>query len=727
MVEKSSLKFLFHPESIAIAGVSHEPEKIGSVVFNNIIDAGYKGKLYPVNPKHTELFGTTCYPKFTDIPGVLDLVVIAIPAEFVDDVLEDAGKKGAKAAIIISAGFKETGKEGAEREKRLIEIAKKYNIRILGPNCLGIIIPEEGINASFAATNAIQGSAAFLSQSGALCTAILDMSLEKKLGFSHFLSYGNKADINENELIAYWLDDPQINVIGAYIEGITDGQELISLAHTQNNKVIKPIVVLKPGLDEKAAEAMASHTGSLAQDSQFFKTALDQNNFIEAETVEQMFNLILGFSWCRPPKGNKVAIVTNAGGPGIIATDEIHKQGLELAEFSEKTIKKLTEALPPTANVHNPIDVIGDALAERYRVPLNILTKDKDVDSILVILTPQIVTQTEETAELIIKYAEKTDKPIFAVFTGGASVSKAIQKLNNNKVPTFTYINSAIDVLSRMYQYKQKIKINGERKIYSRSSSILQKKSRGKYRSELRQYLNEKEIALPEKLVEKMAKESGLTLPRQKICEDFKEAAKFAKNHYPVVLKATTASITHKTDKSALFLNIQDQTELLTAYDKLTRLVSKQLKKSGMKKTKNIQPPILIQQQLKADQEIFIGAKRDGNWDVYEDETPGFGHLLAFGTGGIYTEVYKDIQYALVPAPKQVIEESFQKAKVYEIVKGARGKKKLAYSGIIKTIQAVQKLVVLYPEISSLDINPLMIDNKRAIVADLKIFIKNSK
>jgi len=725
----NELNYLFRPNSIAVVGVSDEKEKIGSVIFKNILDGGYKGNLFPVNPHHTTLFNKKCYKTISEIPEKVDLIIVAIPAEFVIGVIEDAGKKEVKAAIIISAGFKETGTKGAKMERQLIEVAKRYGIRILGPNCLGTIVPSEKLNATFAASNAIPGNIAFLSQSGALCTAILDMSLDKNLGFSHFLSLGNKADINENELIDLWSVDPEVEVIGAYLEEITDGQELI-----KKRKDNKPVIILKPGLNEKAAKAIASHTGSLVQQSEFFKTAIAQNGFIEAETVEQMFNLMMSFSWAKPPKGANVAIITNAGGPGIIATDEVIKQGLTLADLSTKTQNKLKEMLPPSASVSNPIDVIGDALAERYKAPLDILIKQKSVDAIIVILTPQLITQTEETAELIIKYAKETDKPIFAVFSGGPHVKDALQKLYENHVPTFTYINDAVDVLSRMYKYFITTQQLKSAKFLHNKEKLFKKASKGKYRTEVRKYISNDidntngmdgvtDQPLPEKLVEKLARECGIRLVEQKICTNQKEALKFANKHYPVVIKATTASIVHKTDKKAIYLNIDSQHEFVNAYNNIVKLIKKQPNKaSNNDGPKEID--IMVQKQVNADQEIFIGAKRDGSSEVYADSAPGFGHLLTFGTGGIYTEIIKDLGFVLVPSNKEELISAFEKTKLIKIIRGTRNQPKLALQQLIKTIESVQQLVLLYPEISSLDINPLMLDRKKALVADLKIFVK---
>lgn len=708
----SHLDSLFDPKSIAVVGVSNDPSKLGSVLFTNIIDSGFTGRLYPVNPKYDNLFGHKAYKKVSDVPTKVDLVCIAIPAPFVADVLKDAGKKKAKAAIIITAGFRETGEEGIKLEKELKQAARKAGIKILGPNCLGMINPLAKVNASFAASNPLPGNIAFLSQSGAFCTAVLDMSLEKQVGFSHFVSLGNKADIDENELIEYWQKDQNVKVIGAYLEEIKKGQELLELVQREDNN--KPLVVFKPGETQEAKKAISSHTGSMAGSSQIFKTAVKQNGIIEVNEVNQMFHMMMGFSWTNILKGNRVAVITNAGGPGIIATDEIVKAGLKMAEISEESKKAIKGSLPATASLANPIDVIGDALAERYRAPIDVLVKDNNVDAILVILTPQLVTQIEETAKLIINSSKLTDKPILTVFLGGKYVLNGLQRLYDNKIPAFRYISDAVDVLTKMYEYGQYLD-KKQNKYAAQTKQILKQIGKGKYRKEIRKYIKDGETPLPEEVVVKMAEEVGIKLPQQLISTSADQAVEFAKGIYPVVIKATTKAIAHKSDEKALYLNIADEEELRRCYEELTQTIKKHSKGGEVE--------ILVQEQIIAKEELIIGANRDGGMDVYEDQTQGFGHLIVFGKGGIYTEIYQDIESVLVPASELDINNAFDKTKVSKIIRGARGQNPLAEDDVLDTIEAVQRMVLLYPEIASLDINPLLVTEKKAVAVDLKVFV----
>lgn len=704
-----NLDKLFEPSSIAIVGVSQDPSKLGSVLYSNVVESGFKGKIYPINPKYDEIFGRKAYKSISQAPGKVDLAAIAVPAPFVVDVLKDAGKKKVKAAIIITAGFKEVGGEGETLEKELIKTAEKYGIRLLGPNCLGMINPLKGLNASFAASTPAVGNVAFLSQSGAFCTAVLDMSLDRNFGFSHFVSLGNKSDIDELDLIDYWYKDDNVNVVGAYLEEIAYGKDLMQLVRENGNK--KPLIVFKPGESEQAQKAISSHTGSMAGSTQTFRTAIAQNGIIESREVNEMFNLMMGFSWAKLPKGKRVAIITNAGGPGIIATDEIVNAGLEMAELSKESKDAMKKCLPATASVANPVDVIGDALAQRYQAPIELVSKDENVDAVLVILTPQLVTQIEETAKLIINSSKLSEKPIFAVFLGGKYVNTGLQRLYDNKVPAFRYISDAVNVMKKMYQYQASQtskKSNGK-------DELMKLNGKGKYRKEIQELVKKGQTSPDEELVAKMAEEVGIDLPGQIVTSSVKDAVLFAEEKYPVVAKATTSSIAHKTDVKALYLNIRNEEELREKFETLQKTIKEVTGKSNAE--------ILVQEMIEADELLLLGANRDGGHDVYENNSKGFGHLLVVGKGGIYTEVYKDIESSLVPSTRKELEEALDKTKVSQILTGARGMEKLAVAKVIDALESVQKLVILYPEIESLDINPIMVNKKRAVAVDIKLFI----
>jgi acetyl coenzyme A synthetase (ADP forming)-like protein len=706
------LEFLFNPKSVAIVGVSADPTKLGTVIFNNMLSAGYKGNLHPVNPKYNEIHGYKCYPKVNDIEEEVDLVCIVVPQQFVKDVVTDAGIKGVKGAIIITAGFAETGTGGLALETEILNEAKKYNIRILGPNCLGEIVTGNNINLSFAATNAIPGDIAFLSQSGAFCTAVLDMSLENNLGFSHLISIGNKADLNENDFVKTWLDDSNVKVIGAYLEDVEAGRDLAEIYKQANTD--KPLIIFKPGESDESRHAISSHTGSLAGAFEAFETAMKQSGITIARDIDHMFNLLMGYSWSKLPRGNRVAIITNAGGPGVIATDFLIKNNLKLATLTEITKSNLASTLPFNASVVNPVDLIGDADVERYKSALDVVVKDDNVDAVLVILTPQLITEVEETAKAVISHFKVSDKPIIPIFLGGRYVSYALKRFYDNKVPGFRDISSAIETLTSLYNYSQHV-TNKEVVTEHKESFVSEYLNKGKYVDEVNTFVTDKTTALPESLVIKLADEAGIVLPKQSVISNIEDAVSFAANLYPVVIKATTESIAHKTEKKALYLNIQNEDELRKSYAEL---------ESTIKNESNDASSILVQEQIKSNEEIFIGAARDGSNKVYESGNKGFGHLLTFGKGGIYTEVYKDISYSLVPSTQVMISDAISKTKIFEVINGARGKEKLALDKLLNTILAVQKLVLLYPMIESIDINPLMLSTDTAVAVDLKIFVK---
>ncbi|MEO6729044.1 MAG: acetate--CoA ligase family protein [Candidatus Dojkabacteria bacterium] len=714
------LSFLFNPKSIAIVGVSEDPAKLGSVILSNLTEAKFRGNIYPVNPKYKELFGFKTYAKVSDIPEAVDCVVVVIPAGLVPEVLEDCGKNKAKSAIVISAGFKEVGPVGEELEKRIAGIARKYNIRIMGPNCLGEIVPKYKVNLSFAASHPLEGDVAFLSQSGAFCTAILDMSLDKNLGFSHFVSFGNKIDLNENDLVEDWLDDDNVKVIGGYLEEVDSGLDLVEIYKEANAK--KPMIVLKPGESSQAIAAISSHTGSLAGSAEVFKTAMRQAGITIAKDVNQMFNLMMGFSWAKVPKGKRVAIITNAGGPGIIATDEIVKSGLEMAKISEESTAAMRAILPQNASLHNPIDVIGDALAERYKAPIDILMKDEGVDIVLVVLTPQLVTQIEDTAKLIINSAKLANKPIYAVFLGGKYVNFGLQRLYDDRIPAFNDIDQAVDVIAAMQKYgdfKQAVK-KGKNLF---NDLIDEKLEKGKYRDEVIKAFEsndgKSETALNEDLTSRIAEEVGLDLPQYLTLKASPDTLgkflEFGKKHYPVVLKTPADVIAHKTDKKAIYLNINTDKELEAAYSELVTMIQKEMKIKS--------PSLILQEQITGAKEILIGVKRDGGADVYTGRKGGFGHLMTFGTGGIYTEIYHDVGFALVPSSREEILDTLKTTKIYKIIDGARGLEKLNEKELLNAIEAIQKLVVYYPEISSIDLNPVLLNEKRAVCVDLKFFV----
>lgn len=696
-----SLQSLFEANSIAIVGVSDDPTKIGSVIFSNLRQEHFAGAIYPINPKYSTIFGHPSYPSLLEISTEIDVVCIAVPQPVVEQVIDDCIAKKVKNVVIITAGFAEVGNAGKELEERIAQKLKNADIRLLGPNCLGFIATHNNCNLSFAASTPKKGNIAFLSQSGAFCTALLDMAIPKNMGFSHLISIGNKADIAENELLRHLAQNPKVSVLGAYLEEIEDGREL--LATYQNLAVKKPFILFKPGKSNEAQKAISSHTGSIAGSYQTFKTAVSQAGIILAPTIRATLSLLMAFSWLPLPKGDRIAIITNAGGPGIIATDTIIESGLHLASFTDVTKEQLKNSLPPTSSLHNPIDILGDALADRYQIALRAVTADENVDAVLLIVTPQLMTQIEDTAKLVVNTAKLVKKPIIPIFIGGKYVKNGLQRFFDNEIPAFVEISDAIETLKQLVMYS-----TNTPKL---SPAIATKSTLA---SRLSAVTTSVPTVLSNSLTEELMNEFDIRLPPQKLVSSIDEALSFAQQYGTAVLKAPNEVITHKTDVKGLYLNLQNQDDITQAFNELQQNIAKATGKHPQS--------LLIQQQMKYKEELFIGANRDGDANVYNGSGKGFGHLLVFGKGGIYTEIYKDHGMVIVPANRQDFLSALASTKVVQILTGARGQKPLAVDQFITTLERLQQMLLSYPLISSFDINPLAITEKEVFALDVKIF-----
>lgn len=693
------------PKSIAIVGVSNNIEKIGSVILKNLLEGGYNGKVYPINPKYEELQGRKAYPNILAIDEEIDLVCIAIPHQFVEDIIDQCVIKRVKTVVIITAGFKEVGAQGRELEERISNKLKGAGIRLLGPNCLGFINNRSKINLSFARENPGDGNIAFISQSGAFCTAILDMACEKGLGFSHVISVGNKADINENEIIPYLINDNSIKALALYLEEFTDGKEFVSLA--QKSK--KPILIIAPGSSEKSQKAISSHTGSLASSYDTTIAAIKKANLILAENSEELFKLMELVDTGYLPKGKKVAIVSNAGGPAIIAVDRMEKEGLEIVDFGEKTTQKLMKVLPEESSIDNPVDVLGDAKSDRYESAITTILDDINVDSLVVLLTPQLITEIEGTAETISNIIKRTSKPIYSCFLGGKNVKTGIRILEKNKCPVFNDIQECMHLIAKLAEFEMS---KGKRKIVN-SDEYMRK---GKYKKEVLEYTTDTVTILPDSLAISIMEEFKIDTPKQLVTSSLEQGRDFASLIFPVAIKATAEDLAHKTDFKGLFLDLRTIGEFEEKFEELRETISKTMGKSA--------PNILIQEMIEGKLEMFIGANREGNSNIYEKDGLGFGHLLAVGKGGIFTEVYRDIKHILLPESADRVDEILSETRVSMIINGYRGKPRLAREKLIDLIMKIQSMLITYPQIVSMDINPVMLTEKRAVVVDIKLYVK---
>ena len=447
------LEMFCDPQAVAVIGASRTPGKLGYSVLQNVIQHGFKGAIYPINPNAGELLGHKCYSSVLAVPGPIDLAVILIPSQHVARTLIECGEKGITGAIIMSAGFREAGQEGRKRERELVDIARRYGMRLVGPNSLGIVDAIAGLNASFATGMPAKGSIAFMSQSGALCTAVLDMALSEQVGFSRFVSLGNKADADEITFIEAWSDDPHTRVIMAYLEGIEEGAKFMRIASQVGRE--KPIIAIKSGTTNAGSRAVSSHTGTLAGSEATYEAAFRQSGVLRARSVQDLFDYSIAFARQPLLASDRIAIITNAGGPGIMAADACERAGLQLASFEHDSLNTLRQSLPAAASVLNPIDLLGDALADRYRLAIGAALEDPNVGGVLVIVTPQAMTEVEDTAKLIGELSKRSEKPVFACFMGSETVASGIQVLNGYQVPNYPVPERAVAAMAAMIEYRR--------------------------------------------------------------------------------------------------------------------------------------------------------------------------------------------------------------------------------------------------------------------------------
>jgi len=674
----------FEPRSVAVIGASRTPAKVGYDIVHNLLEGGYEGPIYPVNPKAEEILSLKCYPELLSIEGDVDLAIIVIPARLVLDAIDQCARKGTRAVIVISAGFKESGPEGAELEKKLADRCTAAGIRCIGPNCLGVISAPAKLNASFSAVKPKPGNIAFLSQSGALGTAILDVALGEGLGISRFVSYGNKADVDETDLLEALGQDEQTGVILAYLESIDDGQKFISVVQAVTQK--KPVIIMKSGRTTAGARAASSHTGSLAGSDSAYEAAFKQCGVIRAESVTEFFDLAAAFSFQQPPSTGRVAVVTNAGGPGIIATDALEASSLSMAELSAETTRALKEGLPPQANISNPVDVLGDARADRYRLALEAVTTDPNVDAVLVLLTPQSSTEEEETAEVIATASQETGKCMLTCFMGAPSVEKAVKILNEKGVPNFRSPDGAVRALEAMYRYGQwqQRKERGLSRFDFDGESIAQVLSEASGRGMK---------ALGERSSHRILAACGIPVPRSVLAASEDEAVRCAEQiGYPVVLKVSSEDILHKSDAGGVKVGLADEGQVREAFREI------------LSSAKDYKPDAridgaLVQQMVQGGTEVIVGMNRD----------PQFGPVIMFGLGGIYVELLKDVAFRVAPLTPEDAAEMVGEIRSAQILKGFRGQPPADVAALTECIAKVSQLTLDFPQIAECDLNPLKV------------------
>ncbi len=694
------LENLFNPKSVAIIGASQTPGKVGYALLENMKSFGFKGPIYPVNPKAKEILGLKCYPDIKSLPDGVDMAVIIIPSKLVPEAVEECGKKGIDAAIVISAGFKEVGHDGADLEKRLESSAMTSGVRFLGPNCLGLINTACGLNASFAANAPEKGDIAVLSQSGALCTAIIDWSRKHHIGFSKLISVGNKTDIDEELLIESLGEDKDTKVIVGYLEDIKNGPHFMRTAERVTRS--KPIILIKAGTSSAGAAAASSHTGSIAGASMAYECAFNTSGILQAGSLEALFDYAQAFSYQPLPKGDRVAVVTNAGGPGIMATDAIEHAGLSFAKLSDATKEKLKSFLPAAANVKNPVDILGDAAAEVYREALTTVLSDDGVDAAVVLLTPQAMIDVMKAAEEIAAVAKKFNKPVMASFIGAEIVGPAITYLQLHRIPHYPTPERAVEALLMMVRHmKWRDK---PRRVIRRFGVNSTKVDRVINLNRKRKLYN-----IGEQDSKAMLSAYGFTVPEGSVARTASDAVTIASSiGYPVVMKIVSPDIVHKSDMGGVKVGLKSASEVRDAFELMMDRISERAPTARIH-------GVFVQEMVTDGREIIIGMTRD----------PQFGPMLMFGLGGVYVEVLKDVSFQLAPITTEEAMQMIVGTKTYKLLKGVRGEKSVDLQLVAECIQRISQLAMDFPMIEELDINPLKVssDMSRAVAVDARVRI----
>jgi acetate---CoA ligase (ADP-forming) len=745
---RESLEALFAPKSVAVIGASTKPDSLGRAVFKNILFHGYTGVVYPVNPKAKSILGVKAYPSVLDIPDEIDLAVIIVPAIAVANVLEECGRKGVLAAIVISAGFKEIGEEGAQRERELQQIAQRYGIALLGPNCLGIINtdPAVSLNATFAPGMPRQGNIAFISQSGALGVAALEYAQRQKIGLSKFISIGNKADLHENHLLDYLKDDPLSDVILLYVEDLEDPQGFHRLATEITSERPKkiPILAIKSGRTLEGAKAATSHTGALAGSDEVYDSIFMQSGVLRVETIEELFDYAIAFAQQPLPQSNRIAIVTNAGGAGILATDAAVRHGVQLAEFTEETVRKLRELLPPTVNVANPVDMTGEPNEQRYETVVRTVLEDPNVAGVVVIAAPHILMSLENIARHIVRAVQaltpdpapsprpnppapfpkregggsplrageglgegssggKVQKPVLACLMAVTDARPAIEILEEANIPHYSFPERAARALAAMARYREWVhRPRTEYRVFTDVQIEQARETIARAKRQGRSLLLEPEA-------HDVLKAYGFPVLQYRFAKSEDEALHAAREiGYPVVLKIVSPDIAHKVDVGGVKLDIQSDAELRENYRQMLADVQKAKPDARIF-------GVFVQEFIKGGKETILGLKRD----------PLFGPLLMFGLGGIYVEALRDVTFRIAPIRELGVHRMIRQIRGFKILEGFRGEPPSDIDAIAECLARLSQLATQLEEIVELDINPLVVfeRGRGARVVDARIVV----
>lgn len=701
----TGLDAIFAPRSVAIIGATERAGSVGRTILWNLISSPFGGTVYPVNPTRQSILGIRAYPSIAAVPEPCDLAVIVTPAPTVPKVVDECIAAGTKGLIIISAGFKEVGPEGVALEQQILASAEAAKIRIIGPNCLGVMRPNYGLNATFAAAIANPGKVAFISQSGALCTAVLDWSFSENVGFSAFVSIGSMLDVNWGDLIDYFGNDPDTNSIVIYMESVGDARAFLSAA--REVALRKPVIIIKAGRTEAAAHAAASHTGTLAGSDDVLDAAFQRSGVLRVDHIAHVFYMAEVLAKQPLPKGNRLTVITNAGGPGVLATDALIMGGGQLASISEKTMQELNSFLPPAWSHNNPIDVLGDASPDTYARTLAVAGDDPSSDGLLVILTPQAMTDPTETAEKLRGYDTIKDKPVLASWMGGPGIAAGEAILNHSKIPTFQFPDTAIRVFNYMWRYNANLKSLYEIPMLPEDSDV-ETPDRAKVEQILRHARATGRTILTEYESKQVLAAYYIPTVPTTVAASAKAAVAAADEYgYPVVLKLNSETITHKTDVGGVQLNLQDADAVKGAFEKIKASVTE---KVGAEHFQGV----TVQPMERLDgYELIIGSSID----------PQFGPVLLFGSGGQLVEVFKDSALGLPPLNNVLARRMMSETRIFKALQGVRGRDPVDLNALDHLLVRFSQLVVEQPLIKEIDINPLLASPERLIALDARVVV----
>lgn len=706
-LQKSPLYSFFKPKTVAVIGAKEDAGSVGAALMHNLLNSSFPGTVFPVNPKHKQVLGRPCFPSVKQTPERVDLAIIATPAATVPQLVRECVEANVQSAIIISAGFKEVGPAGLALEKEISEAISHSKMRIIGPNCLGVMNPGYGLNASFASGASLSGNIAFLSQSGAMCTAALDWSLKEKIGFSLFASIGSMIDVDWGDLIDYLAEDPHTQCIILYIESIGSARSFLSAA--REIAFSKPIIAIKAGKTEAAARAASSHTGALAGSDAVFAAAMRRVGVMRVNTIAELFDAALFLAKQPMPKGPNLTIVTNAGGPGVITTDATVTAGAKMAQLAEETISELNAFLPKAWSGGNPIDILGDATADRYAKAVEVAARDSHSNGLLVVLTPQEMTDPTLTAERIIPFTHLPEKPIFASWMGGKSVAEGMAKLNLAGIPTFAYPDQAATLFADLCSRNSQLKAYSETPLYH--YELDEEKNHFEINPQIRSIFalaaKENRTILTEVESKKVFSLYGIPIVETFLAASSEEAVRLAEQiGYPVVLKVLSTTITHKSDVGGVKLNLQTKEDVEAAFEEIKRLFLEHAKDSF--------EGVSVQKMIPADgYELILGSSVDGQ----------FGPVILFGSGGKFVEIFKDYSLVLPPLNATVARRTIVQTKMYEILKGARGEAPVDLSKVEEILVRFSQMIVEHPRIKESDINPLYISREAVFALDARIVL----